>query len=33
LPQMLMDEGIRVLDAGELPKIILKNEDGKCQSD
>ena len=23
----------RVLDAGELPKIILKNEDGKCQSD
>ena len=31
--KMLMDEGIRVLDAGELPKIILKNEDGKCQSD
>lgn len=30
--KMLMDEGIRVLDAGELPKIILKNEDGKCQS-
>jgi len=27
-----MDEGIRVLDAGELPKIILKNEDGKCHS-
>ena len=26
-------EGVRVLDAGELPKIILKNEDGKCQSD
>ena len=31
--KMLMDEGVRVLDAGELPKIILKNEDGKCQSD
>ena len=31
--KMLMDEGIRVLDAGELPKMILKNEDGKCQSD
>ena len=31
--KMLMDKGIRVLDAGELPKIILKNEDGKCQSD
>ena len=31
--KMLMDEGIRVLDAGELPKTILKNEDGKCQSD
>ena len=30
--KMLMDEGVRVLDAGELPKIILKNEDGKCQS-
>jgi len=30
--KMLMDEGIRVLDAGELPEIILKNEDGKCQS-
>ena len=29
--KMLMDEGVRVLDAGELPKIILKNEDGKCQ--
>ena len=24
--KMLMDEGVRVLDAGELPKIILKNE-------
>ena len=31
--KMLMDEGVRVLDAGELPKIILKNEDGKCRSD
>ena len=30
--KMLMDKGVRVLDAGELPKIILKNEDGKCQS-
>ena len=29
--KMLMDEGVRVLDAGELPEIILKNEDGKCQ--
>ena len=27
--KMLMDEGVRVLDAGELPKIILKNKDGK----
>ena len=31
--KMLMDEGVRVLDAGELHRIILKNEDGKCQSD
>ena len=30
---MLMDEGIRVLDAGELPEIIFEKWDGKCQSD